>query len=117
MYEEVVRELQEADVGRVALGEPLSLYTTWKIGGPADVWVEPKDVAALQRVLAIVRAHGVPWTVIGRGSNLLVRDGGIRGVVLKLDKGFDYAILKGIGCGPERPFRSSASPCSPGKKG
>lgn len=95
VYEEVVRELQEADVGRVALGEPLSLYTTWKIGGPADVWVEPKDVAALQRVLAIVRAHGVPWTVIGRGSNLLVRDGGIRGVVLKLDKGFDYAHFEG----------------------
>lgn len=95
VYEQMIRELKEADVGRVTLAEPLALHTTWKIGGPADVWVEPKDVAALQRVLAIVSAHGVPWTVIGRGSNLLVRDGGIRGVVLKLDKGFDYMYVEG----------------------
>jgi UDP-N-acetylenolpyruvoylglucosamine reductase len=64
--------------------EPLSRRTTLRVGGPADLYVEPADESDLARVLEICRHHNVPWFMLGRGSNLLVRDGGIRGVVLCL---------------------------------
>jgi len=64
--------------------EPLSKRTTLRVGGPADIYVEPASEADLARVLKISRAHELPWMMLGRGSNLLVRDGGIRGVVICL---------------------------------
>jgi UDP-N-acetylenolpyruvoylglucosamine reductase len=64
--------------------EPLSKRTTLRVGGPADIYVEPANEADLGRVLKISRAHELPWMMLGRGSNLLVRDGGIRGVVICL---------------------------------
>lgn len=67
--------------GEVRLNEPMADHTTFRIGGPADGWVRPRTVAALARLLA---AWEGPVTVVGRGSNLLVRDGGIRGVVIDL---------------------------------
>ena len=62
--------------------EPMRRHTTLKIGGPADAFVTPSDAAELQAVILWANQHGVPLTVVGGGSNLLVRDGGIRGVVL-----------------------------------
>jgi UDP-N-acetylmuramate--L-alanine ligase/UDP-N-acetylenolpyruvoylglucosamine reductase len=64
--------------------EPLARRTTLRVGGPADFYVEPASEADLARLLQFCREHALPFTVIGRGSNLLVRDGGIRGVVLCL---------------------------------
>ncbi len=64
--------------------EPLSKRTTLRVGGPADLYVEPADESDLARVLEICRSHSIPWFMLGRGSNLLVRDGGIRGVVICL---------------------------------
>jgi UDP-N-acetylmuramate dehydrogenase len=57
-------------------------HTTLRIGGPADVWVAPRSIACLQRVMALCFTRRVPCCVVGAGSNLLVRDGGIRGVVV-----------------------------------
>lgn len=68
----------------VRAAEPLSRHTSFHIGGPADVLLLPHTVADLQRILTLTREEGVPLTTIGNGSNLLVRDGGIRGVVLKV---------------------------------
>jgi UDP-N-acetylenolpyruvoylglucosamine reductase len=64
--------------------EPLAKRTTLRVGGPADLLVEPGSDSALALVLETARLRGLPVTVIGRGSNLLVRDGGIRGVVVSL---------------------------------
>jgi UDP-N-acetylmuramate dehydrogenase len=88
-------ELLLADVGKVKENEPLAHHTTIKIGGPADLFVEPKDVASLKKTMEIVKKHGAPWRVIGRGSNLLVSDRGIEGVVIKLGEGLADLVVNG----------------------
>lgn len=70
--------------GRVMVDEPMKRHTTFKIGGPADLLVEPSSIEEVEGVLNICRSEDIPVTVIGNGSNLLVRDGGIRGVVVKI---------------------------------
>jgi UDP-N-acetylmuramate--alanine ligase len=68
--------------GEVRLYEPLAKHTTLRVGGPAQFWVEPRTEAAFAELIRFCRREGLPLFVIGRGSNLLVRDGGIRGVVV-----------------------------------
>jgi UDP-N-acetylmuramate dehydrogenase len=68
---------------RVVRGEPMSRHTSWHVGGPADAWFTPRDVEDLSAFLRALPA-GVPVTWVGLGSNLLVRDGGIRGVVISV---------------------------------
>ncbi|HUB66738.1 MAG TPA: UDP-N-acetylmuramate--L-alanine ligase [Candidatus Methylacidiphilales bacterium] len=64
--------------------EPLHKHTTMRIGGPAQLWFEPVDEEDLQRGLRFAHDRGIPVTFIGRGSNLLVRDGGILGLCIHL---------------------------------
>ena len=81
----VIAERLKAIVGAegdVRLSEPLSKHTTLRVGGPAQFWVEPRSEAAFAEVIRFCRRENLPLFVIGRGSNLLVRDGGIRGVVV-----------------------------------
>jgi UDP-N-acetylenolpyruvoylglucosamine reductase len=79
--------------GEVRLYESMSRHTTLRVGGPAQFWVEPETRGALADVLAFCSAHRYPVMVIGRGSNLLVRDGGIPGCVIHLVRG-DFGTLK-----------------------
>lgn len=88
--ENLKNELLEAQVGKVLENEPLANHTTMKIGGPADLLIIPKDIDAVKTIMDHVKKHQTNWTVIGRGSNLLVLDKGIRGVVLKLGTGLDH---------------------------
>jgi UDP-N-acetylmuramate dehydrogenase len=74
--------------GRVRRAEPLARHTSFRIGGPADVLVEPGSPNELAQVVRAASESGQPLTVLGAGSNLLVGDGGIRGVVVKLGPGF-----------------------------
>lgn len=83
------------DVGTLLLDEPLSKHTSWRIGGPADVFLLPTTVEQLSRIMQLTHRHGIPWYVIGKGSNLLVRDGGIRGVVIKLADNFADLAIEG----------------------
>ena len=80
----VAERLKEivGDEGDVRLYEPLAKHTTLRVGGPADFWVEPRTEAAFAGLIRFCRSENIPLFVIGRGSNLLVRDGGIRGVVV-----------------------------------
>ena len=71
--------------GRSSFNEPLENHTSFKIGGPADVLVEPVDVEDVARVVKQAAANKVPIFVLG-GTNVLIRDGGIRGVVMSLSK-------------------------------
>ncbi len=86
--------MKKEKVGIIKENEPLSNHTTWKIGGPADVLLEPNSVEDLKHVMELIDRYQVPWRVIGRGSNLLVADGGIEGVVIKLGKGIDDLEIK-----------------------
>lgn len=91
----VREELVEAGVKDVRINEPMSNHTTWRVGGPADLFIYPRSKRELERAMRIVHRHGLPWRVIGRGSNLLVRDGGIRGVVFKIGDGLDFLTIDG----------------------
>lgn len=64
--------------------EPLAKHTTLRVGGPTELYVEPALEADLAGMVKLCRARGVPFFVIGRGSNLLVRDGGFRGAIICL---------------------------------
>lgn len=79
----------KARLPHVRLDEPIARYTTFKIGGPADAFVDVSSVDELLSLLDITRASQVPVFVLGFGSNLLVRDRGIRGVVLRLIGDFE----------------------------
>ncbi len=82
--------------GEVRLYEPLAKHTTLRVGGPAQFWVEPRTEAAFAEIIRFCRRESLPLFVIGRGSNLLVRDGGIRGVVAHPSGGdFDRVKVSG----------------------
>jgi UDP-N-acetylmuramate--L-alanine ligase/UDP-N-acetylenolpyruvoylglucosamine reductase len=92
---EKLKEIVGED-GDVRLYEPLSKHTTLRVGGPAEFWVEPRNEAALSELIRFCRRENLPLFVIGRGSNLLVRDGGIRGVVVHPSGGeFDKIDIDG----------------------
>ncbi len=79
--------------GRVITGQNLAELMWFRVGGPAEVLYQPADENDLSHFLAVLD-DSVPVTVIGLGSNLLVRDGGIRGVVIRLGRGFSQAIVE-----------------------
>lgn len=70
--------------GEVKLNEPMRVHTSFRIGGPADALVAPVDRDDLLTLLALVRERGLPFAILGGGTNLLVRDGGYRGVIISL---------------------------------
>ncbi|MCB9565824.1 MAG: UDP-N-acetylmuramate dehydrogenase [Myxococcales bacterium] len=70
----------------LAVDEPMSRHTTLRLGGPADLWARPASVAALQGLLERAHARAIPVTFVGSGTNLLVRDRGIRGIVINLGR-------------------------------
>jgi UDP-N-acetylmuramate dehydrogenase len=82
--------------GEVRFRAPLRDYTSYKIGGPADVLVKPADVDDLARLVRQARGGGAPLFVLG-GTNLLVRDGGIRGIVVNLSHLDAVTDVPGIG--------------------
>ncbi|QOY34377.1 UDP-N-acetylmuramate dehydrogenase [Anaerobacillus isosaccharinicus] len=91
----LVKRLQEANVGQLKENEPLANHTTWKIGGPARLLVIPKDIECLITTLVITNESNVPAFIIGRGSNLLISDEGIEGVVVKITDCLDHLEVNG----------------------
>ncbi len=80
---------------KVRTCEPMSRHTTFRIGGEADLLVEPAEVNQAEAVLKLLRQMQLPYLVIGNGSNLLVGDKGIRGVVVKLGNEFSAHDIEG----------------------
>src|SRR5208282_3984076 len=75
--------LQKINIrAELAWDEPMSLHTTFRIGGPAEAYARPEDAAAALALTAAARAEGIPIFFLGGGANVLVGDGGIRGIVL-----------------------------------
>ena len=75
---------EAAGADHILKDEPMSAHTTFRIGGPADYFVVPEDAASLGRGVALCRAEGVDYFITGNGSNLLVGDGGYRGVIFHI---------------------------------
>jgi UDP-N-acetylmuramate dehydrogenase len=80
---------------RVLLEEPMKRHTTFRIGGPAEVFVMPGNLEEVQRILEICRTEDLPYFILGNGSNLLVSDRGYRGVVIQLDRNFGEVKVEG----------------------
>jgi UDP-N-acetylmuramate dehydrogenase len=95
-------DLHAALGARAKAGEPLAPRTTFRVGGPADLFIEAESIDELAECVRLARRHAVPFFILGNGSNILVRDGGIRGLVIEnhcdhvaLDvTGSEKAILK-----------------------
>jgi UDP-N-acetylmuramate dehydrogenase len=89
--------------GEILAEEPLAPYTTWRIGGPAEILATPDDEDDLLRAIAWAAANRVPWRILGNGSNVLVRDEGVRGLVVRVRRTLDrvrvdgYRIAAGAG--------------------
>lgn len=80
---------------QVLTDESMARHTTFRIGGNADVFVLPASIEELLAVLKLTKRYSVPLTVLGNGSNVLVRDGGIRGAVVSFGKPFSYIEMEG----------------------
>lgn len=109
LYDQIVEQC--AGIAVVRRNEPLAKKTTLRVGGPADIYLEPASEEALAIVLRLCDTHSTPWMLLGRGSNLLVRDGGIRGVVISLVHP-DFAYIRAEGshlrCGAGARLREVA---------
>jgi len=99
---ELVSALKRASRGEVLRDVPLAPRTSVRVGGPAQLWVRPRDPEALVAVLGVLCDAGVPWFALGGGANTVVGDGGVEGAVLKLapdfaaeqvEEGGDHAVL------------------------
>lgn len=99
----LVEEPSPSGPGSIRFDEPMRRHTTLKIGGPADAYVEPSSPAAVAALARFCAAARLPITVVGGGSNLLVRDGGVRGIVLGTGK------LRGLAL-VDDPAPGAASP-------
>lgn len=79
----------------IKLNEPMKNHTSFKVGGPADIFITPHDETEIRDVLKLCRENEYPVFVMGNGTNLVVRDGGIRGVVLKIFDGLNKISVEG----------------------
>lgn len=75
--------------------EPMKKHTTFRLGGPADYFLCPRDAGQVAGILHICREEGLPWFVLGNGSNLLVSDAGYRGVVIQIYKNMNQVWIDG----------------------
>lgn len=80
---------------RVLFDEPMSQHTTFRIGGPADVFVMPENYEQIREVLRLCKEEKLPFFVLGNGSNLLVSDSGYRGVIIQMDRNMEEIRLDG----------------------
>lgn len=104
----------EQELGRrlkagVKINEPMAGHTSWKVGGPADYYLLPDDTGELAEIVRFSRQKGLPLFVFGNGTNLLVLDGGIRGLVVHIGAPFDYVRREEdgrlrVGAGTPMPF-------------
>lgn len=93
--------------GEILAEEPLAPLTTWRIGGPGELVATPVDADDVATAVAWARERAAPWRVLGNGSNLLVRDEGVRGLVLRLRKVLNHVTMRGaeivVGAGASFP--------------
>ena len=83
---QVCQELtKEIPSEQIYMNEPMSKHTTFKVGGNADIFVKVKNIDELKHIIKIAKKNDVHITIIGNGSNILVKDNGIRGIIAKIE--------------------------------
>jgi UDP-N-acetylmuramate dehydrogenase len=92
---ELKQEIQQSIGGRILFDVPMGGHTSLKIGGPADALAFPQDAEDLESLMKTARQRGIPHLVAGQGTNLLVLDRGIRGLVVNLSAGFRHISVGG----------------------
>lgn len=90
---DLFQEIMESQ--RILAQEPMSRHTTFRIGGPADCFLQPRDVQEVQGIVDICSRNGIPWSVLGNGSNLLVSDKGYRGVIIQIYRNMSQVAIEG----------------------
>ncbi len=80
-----IGDIQKFFRGRIAISEPLSKYTSFRIGGPADYYLEPTDKEDVINIITYLQKQQFPFLIIGRGTNMLVSDDGYRGAIVNLE--------------------------------
>jgi UDP-N-acetylmuramate dehydrogenase len=88
-------EIQKILRGNIAVDEPMRKYTWMKVGGPADFYIEPMDKDDLKTIIAYFHEHHYSWMILGRGSNVLVSDEGIRGAVITVEHALSKIYIEG----------------------
>ncbi|MBN1780208.1 UDP-N-acetylmuramate dehydrogenase [bacterium] len=91
----IFQRLKKVSRGNILIDEPLSGHTSFKIGGPADIYIQPVDQEDVVQVIEFCNREGIPRLVIGNGTNMLVSDDGWRGVVIDISKAFSHLADKG----------------------
>jgi len=84
----------ETEIKALYFDEPMQKHTSFRVGGPADIFVVPSNVDELKSLIRLVKNENIPMFVLGNGSNLVVRDGGIRGIVINILDNFNSIQIK-----------------------
>ena len=92
IYKQLLNILDEESI---KVDEPMKKHISFRVGGPADFLLKPKTEEELSKVIKFVKEESIPFIVIGNGSNLLVKDGGIRGIVIELSDNFNNYEIEG----------------------
>lgn len=90
-YEELILYISS----KIMLNEPMKKHTYFKIGGPADLFVQPQNIEELKIIFNLIEKYDVNYFVIGNGTNLLVSDNGFRGIIIKIGEKFNYINKEG----------------------
>ncbi len=91
LLEEKLKEVMTSERGNFRFMEPMKRHTTFRIGGPAAVFISPGSEEELREVLNLLKEENIPWTILGNGSNLLVSDEGFKGAVISMSEGWAYS--------------------------
>lgn len=85
---------EQLKFAKILIDEPMKNHTSFKIGGPVDVMVIPRCIEELVETINICKKNDIDYYIMGNGTNLLVSDKGIRGVVIKISEGLEIFRLK-----------------------
>lgn len=92
---QIKKELESLDVGTIIEDEPMYKHTTYKVGGPAKLYIRVKDIDSLRQVLQYCKQYAIQHMVIGKGSNLLFSDKTYKGIIISLHEHFNHYDVKG----------------------
>lgn len=96
MNEEIKQKFcRELGAEQVLFEEPMSRHTTFRVGGPAEVFVMPRTFDEVKKTLALCSSEKLPYFILGNGSNLLVSDHGYRGVIIQMDRNIEEVTVEG----------------------
>ena len=95
-FSQIKDDLTSLDVGKIIEDEPLYKHTTYKVGGPARIYLAVKDIESLVKTIKYCRKHRIKYMIIGRGSNLLFSDKEYEGIIISLNENFNKVKINGL---------------------